>query len=444
MNKTFIIIEREFTTRVKKKSFIILTILVPILMVLFYAFLIWMMLKDDTQERVIAVINESTIESPVQDINNTTFISLDTTFTMEEASTYLLRSGNYAVMWIPTDIEQKAELPIYSFQQVPMDLRNAISGQLRAKIEDKKRKEIISMTGIPDLEKRLDATQTPVTVRTLRISETTGVAKESSSEFASIIGLVGGIVIYMFIFMYASQVMKGVIEEKSNRIIEVLVSSVKPFQFLLGKIIGVASVGLVQFMIWVLLAFVGIVVMQNILMPNIDLSALQNAGNLSGMSVEGMSMEQMQMMSKIASYIDLGFIAKFLACFLFYFLGGYLLYASLFAAVGAAVDNETDSQQFMTPLSIILIVGLYIGMAAMKSPESSLVFWSSLFPFTSPIVMLVRIPFGVPAWQILVSMGLLVTFFIFFTWISGRIYRIGILMYGKKVSWKELWKWLKY
>ena len=243
--------------------------------------------------------------------------------------------------------------------------------------------------------------------------------------------------------------MKGVIEEKTNRIIEVLVSSVKPFQFLLGKIIGVAAVGLVQFLIWVVFGIVLIIAMQAMFLPNIDLDALRQAGpmvtDMSAMTgAAQLNPEQLQIIQKVAQTIDPMFIISFLSAFLFYFIGGYLLYASLFAAIGAAVDNETDSQQFLTPLSIILVVGLYIGFTAMKSPESPLVFWSSLIPFTSPIVMLVRIPFGVPAWEIVISMALLVASFIFFTWLSGRIYRVGILMYGKKVTWKELYKWLKY
>ena len=320
-----------------------------------------------------------------------------------------------------------------------MELKNEIAAQLRKKIEDIKRAKVIAESQVPDLEEQLSATQTPVLVRTLKITDS-GEAKESSSEVASAIGL-----IYFFIFMYASQVMKGVIEEKTNRIIEVLVSSVKPFQFLLGKIIGVAAVGLVQFLIWVVFGLVLILVMQTFFLPGIDLEALRNAGNLAGglpdiAGTGNLSAEKMQIIQKVAMTIDPIFIIKFLASFLFYFIGGYLLYASLFAAIGAAVDNETDSQQFLTPLSIILVIGLYIGFAAMKSPESPMV----LIPFTSPIVMLVRIPFGVPTWEILTSMALLIVSFIFFTWLSGKIYRIGILMYGKKVTWKELYKWLKY
>ena len=449
MNKTCIIIGREFSTRVRKKSFLVVTLVVPILMALFYAFLMWILLKDDTQERKIAVVNHSAIEAPFHQINNTTFETIDTEVTEASAPEFLAVHDYYAVIRLSADVMGQPEVPVYSFSQVPMDLKNEIALQLQNKIESIKRDSVIAQTQIPDLEEKLAATHTPVHIRTLKVSEETGEAKESSSEIASILGLAAGMVIYFFVFMYASQVMKGVIEEKTNRIIEVLVSSVKPFQFLLGKIIGVAAVGLVQFLIWVAFGLLLIVGMQAAFLPELDMEALRSAGNMAGdltaiAGTEQLNAEQLAVIRNIAMTIDPAFILKFLASFLFYFIGGYLLYASLFAAIGAAVDNETDSQQFLTPLSIVLVVGLYIGFTAMKSPESPLVFWSSLIPFTSPIVMLVRLPFGVPAWELATSMGLLVACFIFFTWLSGRIYRVGILMYGKKVTWKELYKWLKY
>ena len=448
MNKTLIIIGREFSTRVRKKSFLVLTIFVPILFAIFYAFLMWMLLKDDTQQRKIAVVNLSSIETLFQQVNNNTFEYADSIITAQGAPDFLKQNKDYyAVIWIPEYVMNNADIPMYSFSQVPMELKNEIASQLQKRIEDIKRNKVITESQMPDLEAKLAATHSPVLVRTLKISDT-GEAKESSSEIASVIGLVAGMVIYFFVFMYASQVMKGVIEEKTNRIIEVLVSSVKPFQFLLGKIIGVAAVGLVQFLIWLVFGFILIVIMQAFFLPGLDLEALRNASDITGgfsaMQGAELSSAQMEIIRKVALTIDPVFILKFLGAFLFYFIGGYLLYASLFAAIGAAVDNETDSQQFMTPLSIILVVGLYIGFTAMKSPESSLVLWSSIIPFTSPIVMLVRIPFGVPAWEVALSMAVLVGSFIFFTWLSGKIYRIGILMYGKKVSWKELYKWLKY
>ena len=413
MNKTLIIIGREFTTRVRKRSFLVLTLVVPILLAGFYAFLMWMLLKDDTQDRKIAVINQSVLETPFEQINNNTFEYLNTPVDESGASEFLRQHDYYALISIPENIMDHPEIPVYSFSQVPMELKNEIAAQLRKKIEDIKRAKVIAESQVPDLEEQLSATQTPVLVRTLKITDS-GEAKESSSEVASAIGLIGGMIIYF-----------------------------------LGKIIGVAAVGLVQFLIWVVFGLVLILVMQTFFLPGIDLEALRNAGNLAGglpdiAGTGNLSAEKMQIIQKVAMTIDPIFIIKFLASFLFYFIGGYLLYASLFAAIGAAVDNETDSQQFLTPLSIILVIGLYIGFAAMKSPESPMVFWSSLIPFTSPIVMLVRIPFGVPTWEILTSMALLIVSFIFFTWLSGKIYRIGILMYGKKVTWKELYKWLKY
>lgn len=445
MNKTLIIIAREFSTRVRKKSFLLITIFVPVLFVLFYAFLMWMILKSDTQDRKILLVNQSSIERPLENINSTVFEYAEQEISESDAPGFLKQDDSYyAVMWIPKDIMNNAEVPVYSFSQVPMELKNEIAEQLRRNIESIKKSEIIREINVPNLEEQLAATNSPVRIRTHVVTET-GETKESSAEMISILGIVAGFIIYFFIFMYATQVMKGVIEEKSNRIIEVLVSSVKPFQFLLGKIIGVAAVGLVQFLIWIILGGIAIFAMQAFFMPQIDLETLRNASDLSMMAQNSnINIDQLEIIQNISKTFDTAFVLRFLGTFLFYFIGGYLLYASIFAAIGSAVDNETDSQQFMTPLSIVLVVALYIGFAAMKSPESPLVFWSSMIPFTSPVVMLVRIPFGVPAWELISSMLLLVACFVFFTWISAKIYRIGILMYGKKVTWKELYKWLKY
>ena len=443
MNKISIIISREFTTRVRKKSFLIVTIFVPILFAIFYLFLMWMLFKEDNQKRTIAVINESTLENPIEQINNTNFVYLEQDVNESEYATFLKEHNYYAITRIPQSVMQHAEVYMYSLAPIPLELKNEITIQVQRQVEEKKRSDIIAKSNIPDLDKKLRATRTPVLVRTLVVSES-GDSKESSSEITSLFGLVGGLIIYIFIFMYSSQVMKGVVEEKTNRIIEVLVSSVKPFQFLLGKIIGVAAVGLLQFLIWIGVGAIIITVSKLVLLPGVDLAALRGATDLTPVQGINMQPEQLAIVQYVVKTIEPSFILEFMGAFLFYFIGGYLLYASLFAAIGAAVDSETDTQQFMTPLSIILIVSLYIGISAMKNPESSLVFWSSLIPFTSPVVMLTRIPFGIPTWEIILSMVLLVLAFLFFTWLSGKIYRVGILMYGKKVTWKELYKWLKY
>ncbi|MDR0982435.1 MAG: ABC transporter permease [Culturomica sp.] len=446
MNNTFTVIAREFTTRVRKKSFLLITIFVPLLIVVFYAFLMWLMFRDDTNERQIVVVNNSTLVNPIDTIGNNIFTYTEDTITEKNAAEYLKNHTEYyAVMWLPENIMNNADVPVYSTSQVPMDLKHSIAEQLKTRIETIKKDSLFESLNIPDIESKLDATKAKVNVRTLIVEET-GEVKEGSAEITSVIGMVACIIIFFFVLMYATQVMKGVIEEKENRIIEVLVSSVKPFQFLLGKIIGIAAVGLLQFTIWIVLIMIAVVGIQFVAMPNIDMEALRStATDLTAMAqVSNIDVDNLKVVQKISQILNPNFVMSFIGVFLFYFLGSYLLYASLFAAIGSAVDNETDSQQFMTPLSIILMVGFYIGFGAMKNPESSLAVWSSIIPFTSPMVMLVRFPFGVPAWELISSMLLLVAAFIFFTWLSARIYRVGILMYGKKTTWKELLKWITY
>lgn len=444
MSKIWIIVNREFMTRVRKRSFLVMTIFVPILLGVFYAFLLWLLLRDDNQARTIAVVNESGVETPLEDVGRTRFVYEGEGLAEADYGRWLKEKGYYALARVPRGVMKEGVVEVYSLSLVPMEVKQEIARQVQRKVEERKRSEIAERSGIPNLDKQLRETRTPVVARTLVVSEA-GETRESSAELTSMMGVVAGLVIYIFIFMYSSQVMQGVVEEKKNRIIEVLVSSVKPFQFLMGKIIGVAAVGLLQFLIWIGVGIVLVVASQLFLLPGLDVEALRTAtdvGALAGSTAMGT--EQLEMLQYVAKMVDPGFVMWFLGAFLFYFLGGYLLYASLFAAVGAAADSETDTQQFMTPLSVLLLAALYVGFAAMKNPDTSLVFWGSLFPFTSPIVMLVRLPFGVPAWEVVLSIGLLVGAFLFFTWLSGKIYRVGILMYGKKPSWRELYRWMKY
>lgn len=444
MNKILIIIGREFSTRVRKKTFLLVTIFVPILIAGLYAFMLWMMLRDDTQERKIAVVNRSELIHPLKRINNNTFEYGHEDMAEADLSRFLVNSDYYAAIYVPQNIIREPKITIYSRSQIPMELENNITIQLKNEIEKIKRDSIIKQTGIPDLEQQLEATQTTVSATTLKIDEK-GEARESSSVITSVIGIAAGIVIYIFIFMYATQVMQGVLEEKINRIIEVLVSSVKPIQFLFGKIIGIAGVGLLQFVIWIVLGGVIIVAGQSLFLPDIDMESLRNATDLNAMTqTSGLTAENLATIRSITQTLTPQFVCSFLISFILYFIGGYLLYAAMFAAIGAAVDSQEETQQFLGPLSVVLVIGLYIGFAAIKSPESPLVFWTSMIPFTSPIVMLVRIPFGVATWEILLSLGILGGTFILITWISAKIYRIGILMYGKKASWKEIYKWLKY
>jgi len=264
--------------------------------------------------------------------------------------------------------------------------------------------------------------------------------KEASAELATIIGMVMAFIIYMFILIYGAQVMSGVVQEKSNRIVEVMVSSVKPFELMMGKIIGIAMVGLTQFLLWVVLTVAIMMGVSSIFGNDIDMSSVQKSTGMGQVGTQTMPAEIQGFITALngVDYVQL------IVMFVIYFIGGYLLYASLFAAVGSAVDNETDTNQFSMPLMIPIMFAIYAGIFTAENPDGPLAFWCSIIPFTSPIVMMVRLPFDVPAWEIALSIGILVLSFIGSTWLAGKIYRTGILMYGKKVTWKELWKWLKY
>lgn len=444
MNKIFIIIKREYLSRVKKRSFLILTFLTPLLIAGIYAFMIWMIMKDDTEKRNIAVINESSLEQPVSSTEFTSFQYFNN-MSFEEGKKLLEDQHFYALLRIPENIMDSKMAELFSYKQVTIEVKSEVGSQIREHIEKLKRAQIILEANMPDLEQKLAATRTPISMKTIKFGEG-GEVKQSSTEIAMAIGFIASFIIYMFIFLYGVQVMRGVIEEKSNRIVEVIISSVKPFQLMMGKIIGVAMVGLTQFIMWVVLSGVIIIIGTAMILPGVDLDTLQQAKTLSELPAGAGSLnaEQLKMAQDLLGTFDLSYVAGILGAFIFFFLGGYLLYSALFAAVGSAVDNETETQQFMLPITIPLILAMYIGFAVAKNPEGSLAFWGSIIPLTSPIVMLVRIPYGVPVWELLLSMLTLIGAFLVVTWIASKIYRTGILMYGKKVSYKEIWKWLRY
>ena len=442
MNKIFIIIQREYLSRVKKKSFLILTFLTPILIAAIYAVMIWIILKDDTENRTIAVLNQSELAEPVKSEEYTTFLYINNQ-SFEEVKQQMELRDYYAILVIPKNILQSKTAELFSHKQVTIEVKSNVGRQIRQHIEKLKRSKIIAEANMPDLEQKLAATKTPIAMKTIKFGEG-GEVKQSSTEIAMGIGFAASFIIYMFIFMYGVQVMRGVIEEKSNRIVEVIISSVKPFQLMMGKIVGVAMVGLTQFLLWVVLT--SIIIIGGTTLFGLDLESLQQVQTISELPADAPQMDagQLKMLQEILNTFDLAYVAGIVGAFIFFFLGGYLLYSALFAAVGSAVDNETETQQFMLPITIPLILALYIGFAVAKNPESSLAFWGSIIPLTSPVVMLVRIPFGVPVWELMVSMIVLIGTFLLITWIAAKIYRTGILMYGKKVSYKEIWKWLRY
>ena len=420
MNKTLLIIKREFLVRVKKKSFIIMTILAPILMA--SLIIVPVLLSDtDQQKRLIGVHdnNPEKLSSDLKDSENIHFTLLDDT-EIDVFMTDPEQSNYYALLKIDS-----SNFTLYCSQQVGLNLRNSIENQLEQITERNKLKN----AGI-NIE-IIEEAKTDINIET-KIVSSEGNTTSSSTEASIGIGFMTGILIYMFIFMYGTMVMRGVIEEKTNRIVEIIISSVKPFQLMIGKIMGVALVGLTQFLLWIVLTIFISSVAEFMFIDSSEISDSLNAADKSVV---------LQEVTRLTGGIDLVLI---FISFIFYFLFGYLLYSSLFAAVGSAVDAEADTQQFMLPITIPLIFSFLLIQPVMDNPDGMLAFWLSIIPLTSPIIMMARLPFGVESWQLILSMIILVIGFIATTYLAAKIYRTGILMYGKKISYKELWKWITY
>ncbi|HWS00521.1 MAG TPA: ABC transporter permease [Prolixibacteraceae bacterium] len=442
-SKIGLILSREYTTRVRKKSFIIMTILMPALMAALFMLPAYFMSQDDTKVRNIAVFDGSTIvlgQLESSDYTKYTFIPQEE---YDKIKDNLKATNYYALLVVQPNVLNTNTVQLISASNIPFDLRNQVQNKIKAVIEKEKMAEVIKQTSIPDLESRIAATKTVISVNTIKLGES-GEAKKSSTEIGMILGYVFGFVIYFFILIYGQMVMQGVMEEKQSRIVEVIISSVKPFELMMGKIVGIAMVGLTQLAIWIVLG-VAIIAGAQKMMPG-----AQNAGTAqeiiaqSQMAAQASTPEEMDKIQEVLSMLGSVNFPLIIGCFIFFFIGGYLIYSSLFAAVGAAVDATEDAQQFMMPIMMPIILSMLVMLSAIKNPEGATAFWFSMIPFTSPIVMMARIPFGVPAWQLALSMFLLVITFVGMVWAAGKIYRTGILMYGKKASWKELAKWLTY
>lgn len=444
MNKIKLIITREYLTRVKKKSFIVMTILGPILFAAMMIVPAWLASMEDTDVKNIAVIDESGIF--IDKITDTDYIKFEY---LENKSIETIKNNfseldYYAVLQIlPSIAYEESAVHLYSKKQPSLTVKSHISNSMEKELRNKK----LRANGID--EEVLRSIKSDVSIRTIQWTDD-GEEKESSTEVAAIVGYASGFLIYFFIFMFGAQVMRGVIEEKTNRIVEIIISSAKPFQLMMGKIVGIALVGLTQFILWIALTFIIITGVKTVFFPELGTQNAQEVvvQNLldeqaiaQAETLQPQNLDKFSTILNAAKSIDYGVM---FGSFIFFFLGGYLLYGSLFAAIGAAVDNETDTQQFMLPITIPLVLGIVVMMNAVQNPESPIAFWFSIIPLTSPIVMMVRIPFGVPYWELSLSMGLLILTFIGSTWLAGKIYRTGILMYGKKVNYKELWKWIRY
>lgn len=438
MNKIMLIIQREFLSRVKKKSFLIATLLVPLLFPTIIGGLVYFVIqeKENAGPRKVLIINEND-SLDIESNDAYKFTKLDEG--LESGLNAFKESDSYALLYVPKiDIDKPEGIALYTKNTPGPTAVNAIENILEDKVKELK----LDKYNID--EETLSKLNTYISLDTRISSEDSSEEKESNSGVASGIGYVTGFLIYMFLFVYGGQVMQGVIEEKNSKIVEVIVSTVKPFHFMLGKVVGVALVGLTQILIWITIMF-GIYTGAAAYIGS-DSSNVAVVEQVTSASPSGQILaEQSQSNPKLKGMLDkvsqIPF-TRIIISFIFYFIGGYLLYGALFAAVGSAVDTPADAQQFMLPIMLPIIVG-FVGMSMFVTddPNGAGSFWLSIIPFTSPIVMMGRIGFGVPLWELLLSMGLLVAGFIFTIWLAGRIYRVGILMHGAKVNYKVLAKW---
>ncbi len=441
MNKILLILQREYITRVKKKSFIVMTLLGPILMAgIAIVPILIAKYSDDKINKIIVIDQRPEIFTTILP-SSETVLFINSKISLDSAKKAFDPEKFYGILYLQDDmVKNPGGAMLFTEKQANLSVTNYIENSLEKQIEQDKLKS----EGID--QKTLSSIETNVNLKTLSLK-----GEENSAELATIVGFICGFLIYLFIFLYGVQVMRGVIEEKTNRIVEVIISSVRPFELMMGKIIGIALVGLTQFLLWIVLTLTittiaskviidpktdAKVVAQTMKSNNLDQHALNELGATPKIKEDAMS----KLFSQLSS-INFPLI---ISCFFIYFLGGYLLYSALFAAIGAAVDNETETQQFMLPVTIPLILAFIVAQSIVQNPDSQLGFWFSIIPLTSPVVMMVRIAFGVPPWELALSIGLLIAGFIGATWLAGRIYRTGILLYGKKVNYKELAKWLFY
>jgi len=433
MHKIWLIFQREYLVRVRKKSFIIMTLLAPLLLAAFLVVPVLLASISDKTEEIGVLDKSGMFRNKFNSTPDRKFVPL--TGDLEEVKADFLKSKLTGFLYIPQlNLDNPQGIRLYSKSNASIDSKIAIESSLRKEIENIK----FQRSGIN--QQVLENIKTDISVGTTNLSDEG--EKDNNAFVTSAAGYASAFLIYIFIFMYGVQIMRGVIEEKTNRIVEVIISSVKPFQLMMGKILGIAAVGLTQFLLWIILSSLVTSAIGSQFREKLAPPTTIAATGTSNADMQNSKAKGIQEAFRALENLNLPLI---LGCFIFYFLGGYLLYGALFGAVGAAVDNETDTQQFMLPITIPLVMTFVVAQTVIiKNPDGPVAFWMSVIPFTSPIAMMIRIPFGVPTYQLLLSMVLLVLGFVGTTWLAARIYRVGILMYGKKVSYKELSKWLFY
>ena len=431
MNKILIIIQREFLKRVRTKGFIILTITMPFIMAALVFVPLWLSSIENDEQQKVAVIDPTGVYAKALKASKSFAFSAQPVITEEMRSE---DSPYDAVVAISGDlVKNNGKVTIYSHKEIPGNMLDYIQSKLNETVQKRK----LEATGIAGLDKIIDDVQRDVNMKTVKWSKE-GDEQASSTYVAIIVGGIFTLLIYIFVITYGGMVMQSVIEEKTNRIIELLVSSVKPFQLMMGKIIGVMLVGIAQMALWgVMLSII-----MTVASVGFGVSQAQSiaAGQPMPSPTMNMSQDTQELLTAIVNlpYAEIGLM------FIIMFVGGYLLYSSFFASTGASINEQEDANQFVVPITMITLFGLYAAMYSIENTDGPLAFWASLFPLTSPIVMMIRIPFGVPLWQELLSIALLYASAFLMIWIGGKIYRVGILMYGKKPSIKEIIKWMRY
>ncbi len=434
MNTLGLVIQREYLTRVRKKSFIIMTLLMPLLLVALSFVPLWLSTLNDGAVKNIAIIDHTGLYAPLLESTDQYHFQIVGQAQQEEQQSKLGKEL-FAILQITDDLNKnKNAVNILSEKQTPQELRSLIENTLNEKVmqqrlDDLSHQSDVNSAAISQVRSIIESGAN-ISVRTMRWGEG-GKVSESSTEVATIIGMVFTFLIYMFILMYGNMVMQAVLEEKKSRVVEVMVSSVKPVNLLVGKITGIGLVGITQLLIWGILTGALFTVLSLFIASPEQATAMpaeMNSFNMEGVLGSVMSVNWFEI----------------IVYFLLFFVGGYILYASIFAMFASAVDSEEDTTQFMMPVTIIIMFAFFAGFYSVSNPDGPLAFWGSLIPFTSPIVMMVRLPFGIPLWEKLLSLVLLYGTFVLISIFAAKIYRVGILMYGKKPSIKEMIKWVRY
>lgn len=445
MSKISIVIGREYMVRVRKKSFILTTILAPVFLVLIMFIPILLAQMSSDKQHVAVIDKTGEYLAVLQKANSSeeyTFVAANRTVDDYKENGFGEDENLTAVLEIRQDLlEDQEAISLYSFKQLPSGLEGFIGQTLSKYVSDKK----VESFDVPGLKEMILESQIEVNVPSYKWSES-GNENKTSGDFASAIGMALTVLSYMFILMYGGMVMQGVLEEKKSRIMEVMVSSVKPFDLMMGKIIGIGLVGLTQIFIWIVLLWSIGLGAQFFLLGNLydsqAISGLQ-ASQITGYA-SGFSADDFNGMKDVLSFVGAINFTEIAIMFIFFFVGGYLLYSAIFAAIGSAVSSDEDTNQLMIPVTILILFSYMAGIASMRNPEGALAFWCSMIPFTSPIVMMMRLPYDVPLWQEALSIILLFTTFVGVTWVAAKVYRVGVLMYGKKPSLKEMWRWINY